>query len=147
MIKNTHAIILCGGKGERLRPLTDFTPKPLIKIDDKPILGHQINFLQKNGIDKITIATGYKSDLIEEFIFNNFKDLHIKTVNSGDVDILDRIKLSTISIDNEFLVCYGDTLADVKINELLDFHFYHGGDATITCYQLRSQFGILEINS
>ena len=69
------AIILCGGKGMRLRPLTNDKPKPLIAIDGHPILYHVINHLVKSGIKKFYIATGHKSIKIEEFMRKSFKKL------------------------------------------------------------------------
>ena len=141
-----QALILCGGKGERLRPLTNKIPKPLINIGAKPILNHQINYLSKNGIDNFLIATGYKSELVEEFINQKFNHLNIRIVNHGDVDIYERIKKSINFLDDHFLVCYGDTLANIDIQKLKKFHSKHSGSVTVSSFQLKSQFGILETN-
>jgi NDP-sugar pyrophosphorylase family protein len=64
---NTTVIILCGGKGLRLRPLTINTPKPLIKIDNRTILEHIINQFLKFNINNFILATGYKSDIFSLF--------------------------------------------------------------------------------
>ena len=69
------ALILCGGKGLRLRPITKDNPKPLIKINNKPILYYIISHLQKQGIKDFIIATGYKSNKIEAFMRKDFKKL------------------------------------------------------------------------
>ena len=63
-----HAIILAGGKGTRLRPITDCIPKALVSVGGKPILEWQVIMLAKSGIKDIIIATGYKSDLIEDYV-------------------------------------------------------------------------------
>ena len=85
MIK--QVLILCGGKGERLKPITKTLPKPLAKIHNKPILGHQITYLQNQGICEFILATGYKSELIEEYISYSYHNLNVRFVNSGDVDM------------------------------------------------------------
>ena len=87
-----EAIILCGGKGERLRPITNNIPKPLIKINDKPILYYVITHLKKYNINKIHIASGYKSELIKNHFSDNKYDIDISIYNSGDVDIIKRIQ-------------------------------------------------------
>ena len=82
-----NVIILCGGKGTRLKPLTINTPKPMIKIKGKPILYYIINQLKKNNFNKFYITTGYLSNIIETYFENNFKELDINIVNDGDVII------------------------------------------------------------
>ena len=61
-------LILCGGKGERLRPFTEEVPKPLIEINNKPILGYIIDHILSFGINDIVIATGYRSNKIQEYV-------------------------------------------------------------------------------
>ena len=81
-MNNLSAIILCGGKGLRLRPLTNNIPKPLITINDKPILYYIISHLIKYKIKKIIIATGYKSKMIEKFMSDNFPFIDYIIVDS-----------------------------------------------------------------
>tara|TARA_B110000014_G_C20107244_1_gene582496 strand:+ start:295 stop:969 length:675 start_codon:yes stop_codon:yes gene_type:complete len=139
------ALILCGGKGERLRPITDGIPKPLVKIGGDTILSHQLKYLKNQGISHFILATGYKSELIEEYISKNFSNYNIKIINSGDVDIMLRVKESLVELEEDFLICYGDTLANVNIELLYQFHQEHRSQATVTSFQLESQFGVLEI--
>ena len=145
--KISQAIILCGGKGERLRPITKKIPKPLAIIGGETILGHQLKYLKNQGITDFILATGYKSELIEEYVDNYFNNLNIKIINSGDVDIMIRLKKCTPYITNDCLICYGDTLANVDINALYNFHIKNNSKITVTSYQLESQFGILDIDS
>ena len=70
------AIILAGGRGKRLRPITDYVPKPLVPIKNTPIIEWQIKYLKKFGIKEVIICTGYKSDMIENHL--NMKDIGIK---------------------------------------------------------------------
>ena len=70
--KNLSAVILCGGKGERLRPLTSSIPKPLVPIKGRPILDYLLEHLEQfESIKKIIVASGYKSEKIEEYFQNN----------------------------------------------------------------------------
>ena len=141
-----QALILCGGKGQRLRPITNSIPKPLVPINKIPILCHQIEYLQKEGISDFILATGYKSEMIEAFILESFKDIKIRVVNSGDVDIYNRIYDCKKYLKNKFLLCYGDTLADINILELNKFYSKKMSRGIITIYQLQSQFGIIKSN-
>ena len=65
------AIILAGGRGKRLRPITDYVPKPLISIKNIPIIEWQIKYLKKFGISEVIICSGYKTEMIENYLKNN----------------------------------------------------------------------------
>ena len=87
-----EAIILCGGKGERLRPITNSVPKPLVKINNKPILHYVIEHLKQFEIGNINIAGGYKSSVLKKYFSENSYNVSRKIHNSGDVDIIKRIQ-------------------------------------------------------
>jgi glucose-1-phosphate cytidylyltransferase len=144
--KTPAAIILCGGKGIRLRPLTNDKPKPLVEIDGYPILYHVINHLVKSGIKKFYIATGYKSIKIEEFMGKSFKEIDYTIINSGDVDILCRIKDCMKFLNDDFILCYGDTISNVNIKKLIRYHKEEPNCVTVTSYPVSIPFGLMEIN-
>jgi glucose-1-phosphate cytidylyltransferase len=146
MKNNPTALILCGGKGERLRPLTEFTPKPLVNLKGRPILSYLLDHIKKFNIQKIVIAAGFQADKIYDFFDKNHHDLHVTIVDSGDVDIINRVKACAPHIESDFILLYGDTLADVDLNRLQDFHFSHKSKATITLWPLKSQFGLAELD-
>lgn len=147
MKKNVTALILCGGKGERLRPLTKSTPKPLVHINDRPILGYLLEHIQKFNINNVVVAAGFKSEKITQFFDNNdYNDLNVTIVDSGDVDIIERIKACSEHIKDDFILLYGDTLADVSFKKLQEFHCSHDLKATISLLPLKSQFGLVEID-
>ena len=144
-IGNLKTILLCGGEGTRLHPLTKKIPKPLVKIKNKTIIDHIIEHLYKSGLKDFLICSGYKSNMISHH-FSQYKSIDTKIMNSGKVDILQRILDCKNMIENEFMVCYGDTIADVNIKKLYAFHKSHSGIATICSYQLKQNFGIIKKN-
>ena len=144
--KNLSAVILCGGKGERLRPLTSSIPKPLVQIKGRPILGYLLEHLERfESIKHLIVASGHKSEKIEEYFSKNPSSIETKIVNSGDVDIIQRIQDAAANIGGDFFVLYGDTLSNVNVNEIIKFHRSHSKKATITVWPLKSQFGLLEL--
>lgn len=146
MKKTVTVLILCGGKGERLRPLTESIPKPLVRIKGRPILSYLLDHIKKFGINNVVIAAGFQAEKIWAFFQENHRDLTVKIVNSGDVDIIERIKACAPHIKSDFILLYGDTLADVNFEQLQEFHYSHNLPATITLYPLRSQFGLAELD-
>ena len=145
-MNNLVAIILCGGKGVRLRPLTNDTPKPLIHIDDKPILSHVIKHLRSHGIKKFIIATGYQSNKIKEFMEETYIDLDYKLVDSGDTGILARVKDCIKGINSDFLLCYGDTISDINLTDLVKFHRKNSESVTISSFPIMIPFGVMEVD-
>ncbi len=141
------AVILCGGKGERLYPFTKDIPKPLVEIKDKPILSYIIQHLEKYDIKDLIILTGYKSEKISHYIKNNHYSPNIKTIDSGDVDVIQRIKDAMPSINGDFMVLYGDTISNINIANLLKFHHSSDHPVTMAVWPLVSQFGIVETDS
>ena len=143
-----QALLLCGGKGERLMPMTETIPKPLIQIRKKPILHYIIDHILFFGIDEMIVATGYQSKKIERYINENHLNHKIIISNSGDVDIIERIKHAAQFIKGDFLLIYGDTLSDLNLNDLIRYHKSNKlTKATVTVWPLRSQFGVLELDS
>ena len=144
-IENMQALLLCGGEGTRLHPLTKKIPKPLVKIKNKTIIDHIIEHLHKSGLREFLICSGYKSNLMSRH-FRKCKSLDAKIINSGKVDILQRILDCKSMIDNDFMICYGDTIANVNIEKLYAFHKSHSKIATVSSYQLKQNFGIIKKN-
>jgi len=147
MKSNVTALILCGGKGERLRPLTESTPKPLVCINNRPILSYLLDHIKSYEISDVVVATGYLSGKIQEFFKSSFTELNVKIVNSGDADILERINACMPYIEGDFIVFYGDTLANIDLQALQDFHYEHDKKISMTLWPLKSDFGLVELDS
>ena len=147
MKNKVTALILCGGKGERLGALTESTPKPLLCLKGRPILSYLLEHIKRFNIANVVIAAGFQAEKMHLFFEENYSDINVTIVDSGDVDIIDRIKACSPYIKEDFVLLYGDTLADVNINQLQDFHYSHDSKATITLWPLKSQFGLAEIDN
>lgn len=142
-----NVIILAGGKGERLKPLTTNVPKPMVLVNKKPILWYIIKQLKQFGITKVNLAIGYKSSIIINYFKKNFLDQEISFFDDGDVDIIERIKsIVTTNPQEDALILYGDTISDVNIDELLSFSKKNEKHSILTVWPLKTNFGIVEIN-
>lgn len=144
-----QAIILAGGKGTRLRPYTTIFPKPLMPIDDMPILEIVIRQLKKSGFKKITIAVGHLAELIEAF-FGDGKKWGVEiTYSREDVPLGTVGPLALINdLDENFLVMNGDVLTDIKYCDMYDFHLERNAATTIAMYDKKVEInlGIIKAN-
>ena len=135
------AVILAGGRGKRLRPITDYVPKPLIPIKNIPIIEWQIKYLKKFGISEVIICSGYKTEMIENYLNN--KKLGVKIIFSIETKPLGTggaIKKAGKKIkDNSFLVINGDVITNIDLKKLLK------KENSIAAIQLKTKFGISEV--
>jgi len=131
-----RVVILAGGKGIRLAPLTEVIPKPLVPIGGMPILEIVIRQLQTQGFRRISLAVGYLSDLIRAFFQDGSKwgvsiDYSYEESPLGTAGPLALID----GLDNTFLMMNADVLTDLNYKELLNFHRAQGGIATVSAYE------------
>ncbi len=142
------AILLCGGKGERLKPFTDSMPKALVPLNGRPLLYHLLKYLGSAGVRRFVICVGYKAEAIESFIRENADPAWEMTcVNSGDVSMTDRILDARPHVHGQAIICYGDTLANVDLPALREEHAARGALVTLTTYPLHSPFGIVDVDA
>ena len=134
------AIILAGGRGKRLRPITDYVPKPLIPIKNIPIIEWQIKYLKKFGISEVIICSGYKTEMIENYLNN--KKLGVKIIFSIETKPLGTggaIKKAGKKIkEKSFVVINGDVITNIDLKKLLK------KENSIAAIQLKTKFGILQ---
>ena len=140
-----QALILCGGKGERLRPLTSNIPKPMIKINGKPILEYIIDHILLFGIKDFILTTGYQSQVIEDYIRERYPNINIIFSNSGDVDIIKWIQDILVTVQKAVIVLYGDIILNVDINDLISHHRKSSKEITMTVWPLKLDYGLVEI--
>lgn len=169
-------IILSGGLGYRLKEETEFKPKPMVNIGNKPILWHIMKIYAHYGFNEFVIALGYKGDYIKEYFLNqkyfmnNFtlytktgatrihKTDHEKIVDDFQITFVDtgeetlpgerilRAKEYIPQEDKDFMVTYGDGVSDVNIKELIKFHKKQKTIGTITSVHPVSRFGLLSVD-
>lgn len=162
-------VILCGGEGTRLREETEFKPKPMIQIGDRPMLVHIMKWYAKFGLNKFVLALGYKQDIIKDYFarYNEINnDLVVNTgmykgyiydlcphpkdnwnvvlANTG-LHTLKGARLKKVEkyINGTFFLTYGDGIGDIDIEALLKFHRSHGKIATVTGVVSPPRFGEL----
>ena len=138
------ALILAGGRGKRLRPLTDKIPKPLILINNIPLIERSIKYLKKFGINDIIICSGYKSKQIENFLKkkNNFECKIEFSIEKSPLGTGGAIRKATEKIsDNSFVVINGDIVTDINLRKILK------KPNTIAANELKTKFGTMEIRN
>lgn len=163
-------VILAGGLGTRLREETEFRPKPMVPIGGHPILWHIMKIYAHYGFYRFIICLGYKGETIKNYFLNhrledvdftidiksgdvtehqlNDEDWEVTLVDTGQETMTGgRIARAARYIDTDrFLLTYGDGLANVNIDDLMNFHLSHKKLVTLTGVNLTSRFGNLEIS-
>ena len=141
----SQAIILAAGRGVRWRPLTYEIPKALIPIKGKPILEHTINYLRDYNIRDIFIVIGNLGDKIKSYFGNGERfGVNITYIqDKKEKGTAPALKITRDFIKNEqFLVWYIDEIADININDLIDFHMKHNALATLALSSVADPIGL-----
>ena len=135
------AIILAGGRGKRLKPITDYVPKPLVPLNNVPIIEWQINYLKKFGVNEVIICSGYKTGMIQNYFSakNNF-GLKIQfSTEKTPLGTGGAIKQAGKFIkDKSFLVMNGDIISNIDLKDLIK------KPNSIAAIELRTNFGIMD---
>ena len=164
-------VLLAGGFGTRISDESHLKPKPMIEIGNMPILWHIMKVYSHYGFNEFIICAGYKQEYIKKwfndyflhtsdvtFDFSNDHEviIHNKHVEPWKVTVVDtglntmtggRIKRVREYVGDEpFMITYGDGVADVNIQKLLEYHQSHGKLATLTVYNFGQNKGVLDIN-
>ena len=136
--------ILAGGLGTRISEETSDKPKPMVRIDDKPILWHVMSIYASQGWSDFVIGCGYKKEVIFDFVQNEMnEDWLVKPIDTGEMTLTGgRIARFLDMFPNEtFMVTYGDGLGNVEIEKLLEKHINSGSLVTLTAVRPPSRFG------
>jgi len=146
------AIILAGGEGTRLRPLTYTTPKPLIDVQGKTLTEHVFDILKKYGITEVILSLGYKAEEIKDYFGDGSKfgvklDYLIEEKPMGTAGPLVLMKQIGCECKEDFIVLNGDNLFALDLNKMLEFHKVHNGVATIALTKVEDvrHYGIAEM--
>jgi dTDP-glucose pyrophosphorylase len=145
-----RVVIMAGGKGIRMRPLTEYTPKPMLLVAGRPILEHIIERFKEQGFSVFTICIGYLGELIKEYFEDGSKwDVEIEYLSeesplgtAGPMRNLQNIG------DLPFIVTNGDIISEIDMVDLVEFHIEQRSVATmaIRSHEMQNQFGVVETN-
>lgn len=140
-------LILAGGKGTRLRPLTVFTPKPIVPVINKPFLLYQIEILRRAGITDITLSLSYQPDKIEDAL-NDVSDLGVElrfVTEPSPMGTGGAYRFAASSESDTTVVFNGDILTDCDLLKMIAFHKDRGAEATIALFPIEdpSRYGLV----
>lgn len=162
------AVILAGGYGTRISEESNIRPKPMVEINDMPILWHIMKIYSAHGINDFVICCGYKSYVIKEYfanyflhtaditfdVGNNSMEVHKTRTEPWRVTLVDtglntltggRLKRVKDYLDDTFCLTYGDGVSDINITELVAFHKKQKTLATLTAVQPPGRFGAFKL--
>lgn len=165
-------VILCGGMGTRLREETEYKPKPMVDVGGRPILWHIMKYYSQFGHGEFVLCLGYRGQAIKEYFLNyeamnndftlrlgcehsiqhhgahGEQNMSVTLADTGQSTMTGgRLKRVAKYLDGgDFLLTYGDGLADVDLTKLIEFHRSHGRIATITAVKPLSRYGTLQFS-
>ncbi|MEW6249153.1 MAG: glucose-1-phosphate cytidylyltransferase [Planctomycetota bacterium] len=166
-------VILCGGLGTRLREETEFRPKPLVEIGQRPVLWHIMKLYAHYGYRDFVLCLGYRGNMIKDYFLNyeaftndfticlgqtqkaiTYHDVHqeqdfsVTLADTGpDTMTGGRVRrIARYIEDDTFLLSYGDGVADLDVGRLVAFHRGHGKVATLTTVRPQSRYGVLDVD-
>jgi NDP-sugar pyrophosphorylase family protein len=144
------AFILCGGRGERLKPITDRMPKPMVPVAGKPILEHQLDLLRKHGVTDAVLLVGWHGEAIESYfgdggrlgmrIEYSYEDPDNRLGTAGPIRAARRF------VDGTFIVMNGDIISNADIAAIVAFHRKAGCMGTINMIDMPSPYGIIDLD-
>lgn len=145
-----ETVILCGGRGTRLRELTESIPKVLVEVGGRPILWHIMKGYAEHDYRRFVLALGYLADRVAQYFVEGGGDAwDLRCVDTGlDTNTGGRIHRLQDQVHGDvFFATYGDGVSDVDHASLLDFHRSHGKVATLTAVRPFLNFGLLEVDA
>jgi len=137
-----EVVILCGGKGTRSYPFTEYFPKVMMPIAGTPILVHLMRLYARQGFTEFVLAAGHRREMLYDYFEGRFQDWDVRIVDTGEnSDTGERVLQCAPYVGETFFVTYGDGLGNIDLTGLLALHRQRGGLATVTSVPLRSQYG------
>ena len=122
----SHAVVIAGGFGARMMPLTKYVPKPLIEVNGKPLIQHALDFFKKHKIESITVTYGHKHHLLLDYIGSDVASM-VNTIDKDNAYFL----FNTIVkyIDKPIIVCPCDLIVDIDMEQLYQEYIQLGEPA------------------
>ena len=140
-------VILAGGLGTRISEYTKTVPKPMIKINNKPIIFHIMKHYSDYGFKDFYIAAGYKKKIIKDYFKKKISNWNVNVIDTGQKTMTGgRLKrLKKIFKDETFLLTYGDGLSNINLTKLINFHKKNKSLVTMTAVRPPARFGAIKI--
>jgi glucose-1-phosphate cytidylyltransferase len=140
-------VILCGGKGTRSYPFTEYFPKVMMPIRGTPILVHLMRLYAEQGFSEFVLAAGHRQEILHDYFSGRFNEWDVTIVDTGaESDTGERLRRCAPYVSDTFFATYGDGLGNVDLGRSLQFHKDSGGLATVTSVPLRTQYGTVHFN-
>lgn len=144
---SVKAVILAGGLGTRLRPLTLKTPKPMLPLGKKPILEHLIEWNKKNGVKSIVLCVSYRKEKIQDY-FKDGKKFGVNieyAISKKPLATAGQLKTAEEFINDTFVCVYGDSIFDFSLRNMIKQHKAKKAFATMSLYEYKSnlQYGVI----
>ena len=149
-IKNFPVVIMAGGKGKRLDPFTKILPKPLIPIDEKPIIEVIMDNFRKYGFNKFIIALNYKAEMIKIYFAENPNNYQIEYIQEEDfLGTIGALSLIKDKLSSTFIVSNCDVIIDVDYDDLLNYHKQNNNHITVVgvSRHINIPYGILNMKN
>ncbi len=144
------AVIMAGGQGSRLRPLTINRPKPLVPLVDKPVMAHIVGLLKKHGFTEVVATLQFMADRVQDH-FGDGASFGVQfhySVEEVPLGTAGSVKQAESFLDEPFLVISGDALTDFDLSQVVAFHREHGALVTITLTRVPNplEYGVIIVN-
>ncbi len=144
-------MILCGGRGTRLREKTETMPKALVEIGGRPILWHVLEIFASQGFERFILCTGYLGGMIERFVGEERwpSGVSVECLETGtETPTGGRVLAAAAALPGEsFCTTYADGVADIDLGALLSCHRTHGATATVTVVRPNLQWGVARLGA
>ena len=142
------AVIIAGGLGTRLRPLTNKTPKPMLPIGEKPILEHLVNWTKKGGIKSVVLCVSYLKESIEDY-FGDGEKFGVKieyAISKKQLATAGQLKTAEKFIDDDFVCMYGDSIFNFSLRSMIKQHSIKKPFVTMSLneYKTTLPYGVIE---
>ena len=132
-------MVLCGGRGERLRPLTNYLPKPMVEVNGRPFLFYLLDQLSSHGIRRFVLLTGYLGEMVQDYFGDGYQWGWQITYSHGPTEWQTATRIFEVlnELDEKFILLYSVNFAQLRLSELLETNVHHGSAITLSIAEKR----------
>lgn len=148
-LKIKTAVMLVGGAGLRMRPLTEDMPKCMVPLHGKPLIYWTLTWLKESGIEHVVLGVSYRKEQVIDYVQKNPLGIKIdfsEHSQQGETGEGFRLAIKRHVEDETFLAMNGDELTNLNLERFVDFHFQQKGLATVAVSPMRSPFAVIQVN-